>query len=88
MKTLTLKTPVKHGSEVITVLEVREPKAKHLRELPVGGEQRYGHMLDLASKVTGQPKSVIDELSVEDVRNVLEIIGGFLSVGQETGTAS
>jgi len=80
IKIIPLSEPVEHGSETITVLEIKQPKAKHLRSMPL--EPDTGDLLDLAAKLAGQPPSVIDELSMKDMTEVLTVVGNFIDTGQ------
>jgi trehalose-6-phosphatase len=68
-----LKEPIMFGSEKIDSLEVQDVKAKHMRDLP--SNPNTGDMLDLLQKLTGRPKTVIDELSVRDVTQLFELVG-------------
>lgn len=79
-KKITLDEPIEHGTETITVLEIKQPKAKHLRSMPL--EPNTGDLLDLAAKLAGQPPSVIDELSMKDMTEVLTVVGNFIDAGQ------
>jgi hypothetical protein len=84
---VALKEPITFGSEFVTELRFRRPKAKDFRRLPL--EPGLGDMLDLIGGLTGQPKAVVDELGVEDMRKALEVVGSFLPAGPATGgTAS
>lgn len=84
VKEMTLREPVQQGSEQISKLTVRKPKAKDIRALPV--EPSTGDILDLAGRLCGHPPSVIDELSIEDCSELLEIVGNFIEPGQKTGS--
>jgi len=79
-KTIMLSEPVEHGSETITTLEIKPPKAKHLRSMPL--EPNTGDLLDLAAKLAGHPPSVIDELGMKDMTEVLTVVGNFIDAGQ------
>lgn len=81
---LKLKEPVTYGSEIISELKIRKPKAKDIRKLPQNPST--GDILDLAGRLCGHPPSVIDELSIEDVGDLLEIVGNFMQPGQKTGS--
>lgn len=83
-KILQLKEPVKQGSETITQLEVRNPRAKDLRKFPTQAKN-LGEMLDFAGHLCAQPPSVIDELSLEDAMKLFEVIMSFLPDGLKTG---
>ncbi len=86
MSTITVKLaePIEFGSRTISELTLRKPKAKDMRQFPLAPQM--GDMLDLASKLAGEPTSVIDELSVQDMTRVVEVIGDFLGASQATGT--
>ncbi len=81
---IKLKHPITHGAETITELELRRPKAKDMRDLPLQG-MGMDHMLDLAGRCAGQPPSVINELDIEDVMQVAEVVGNFMTNGLPTG---
>lgn len=83
-KEMRLRDPIKQGSELISSLEIRKPKAKDIRMLPI--EPSTGDILDLAGRLCGQPPSVIDELTIEDCSELLEIVGNFIEPGQKTGS--
>lgn len=86
-RTIKLAEPIQFGSETIEELVFRKPKAKDFRSMPV--DPGVGDLLNLAGRLAGQPPSVIDDLSVEDMLAVLEIVEGFIPAGRETGrTAS
>lgn len=80
---ITLKDPVQHGSETITELELRAPKAKDMRGMPL--QLDWDSMLTLASRCAAQPPSVINELSFADLTQVAEAIGNFIGAGPLTG---
>lgn len=80
---IKLTTPIQHGSETISELELRAPKAKDMRGMPL--KMEMDDMLTLASRCTAQPPSVIDELSFDDLTAVMETIGGFIGRGRQTG---
>ncbi len=82
--TYKLSDPVKFGSELISELVFQPMKARHLRAIK-SNDLDMGILLDLASKLTGQPTVVIDELSVFDALEVQKIIAGFFNPGRKTG---
>ena len=84
-KTYTLKKPILHGEQMLTELNIREPKAKDFRAFPVSG-QTVGDILNVMGKLCGQPTVVMDELCAEDVAEVASLFGGFMSAGQPTGS--
>lgn len=76
MQKFTLKEPIKQGSEIISELEMRKPKAKDFRGMPV--QPGVSDLLDLAGRLCAQPKSIMDELGVEDVKIILQAVSDFL----------
>jgi len=85
MTKIKLEEVIQFGSETISELELQKPKAKHFRTLPQ--EPTTGDLLDLAGRLCGQPPKVMDELSIGDMKKVLEAVAGFLGAGPETGKA-
>lgn len=81
--TIKLDDPIQYGSETISQLELRKPKAKDMRGLPL--QMGMDDMLKLASRVSAQPDSVIDELSIGDLGRVMEVVGNFIEAGRVTG---
>lgn len=82
-KEYKLKNPIQFGSEIIEVLKFREPKAKDFRDMPM--EPKIGDMLNIAAKISSNPPSKIDQLSAEDMKEVLKIVGEFMGDGQPIG---
>ena len=82
-ETVRLEFPVQHGGEVIEELVIKRPKAKHLRGMAQG---TVSEVLDLMGKLSGQPPSVIDELSLEDFEKAQEVVEGFMPPGQMAGS--
>ena len=81
--TIKLIEPISWGSETISELVFQKPKAKHMRDLPAS--PTTGDILNLSGKLCGQPPMVIDELSITDMKVVLETVAGFLGSGPPTG---
>lgn len=81
---IKLANPVKFGSETISELEIREPKAKDFRDMPVMN-QNVGHFLAIAASLSGHPPSLMDELSFTDMQRVVEVMQNFLEAGPKTG---
>lgn len=86
MTRIVLEDPIQFGSELVSALELQKPKAKHFRHLPA--EPSTGDMIDLAGRLCGQPPKVMDELSITDMKRVLEAVAGFLGVTPETGKSA
>jgi hypothetical protein len=84
---IKLKDPVSHGSETIKELEIRKPKAKDLKEMPLMN-QNIGHFLTMASNLSGQPPSVIEELSIPDMQEVVAVVQNFIEGSPQTGKGS
>jgi hypothetical protein len=82
--TVKLDEPIEFGSETISELTIRSPKAKDMRGLPMEGAN-IGHILDLVAKLCGQPPSVIDELGTADLLKVSEHVANFIPAGLAIG---
>ena len=78
---LELEQPVKFGKEYIEKLALREPTSRELRGLKLGGEMTFGDILDIAQKLTEQPRRVIDSLSKKDAMALVERVGFLLEDG-------
>lgn len=82
-----LLTPVEHGSETITELVFsRAPVAKDLRGIRLSELDKADHLITVTSRLSGQPPSVIERLSVSDTMACFEVVSAFLSPGPRTGS--
>jgi len=86
-----LKRPVALGEQgaPITELIFRESVvAGDLRGIKLASlrEPATDDMLKIGGRLCGQPDAVMNRLSLEDFGKVMEIVGGFLSDGQPTGS--
>lgn len=86
-KTITLQHPVQFGEETISVLELRNAKARDFRSLK-SLDKPFAMMLDLAAELSGIPASVLDEIDAEDFPQLMEVMSGFLAGFQGTGKTS
>jgi hypothetical protein len=86
-RTVKLREPVELGEDKVVELTFRKPQAGDMRRFPAGPGATIGDYLDLASSLSGQPKAVIDRLSIADMQDVVELIDGFGQGGRGTGTA-
>lgn len=80
VKTVELSKPIEYGELVVTKLEFRELKAKHLRGFKASDleDLSFDKILDLVADLTGQPPELIDRLSIKDFGAVSEIATDFL----------
>lgn len=79
---ITLKKPIKHGEEIITELELREPTAKEIKTigLPLNvrdGEVRTAIVHQYVCALATLPPSVVDQLSAKDFIVAMEVVMGF-----------
>lgn len=81
---IKLQHPFTYGSETIHELDIRRPKAKDLRGLPV--KMGMDDMLTLAGRCAAQPDSVINELDIVDTMTLVEVIGNFMDSSLPTGS--
>ena len=85
MVKIKLRYPVEYDGKNIDYLELKRPKGKHLKTLPVNPSTK--DMIHLAAKLSGEPTPVFDEMDAVDIIAVSETIAGFLDRGQETGAS-
>ena len=81
-----LQTPIQFGSETITELAFRTPKAKDFRALPLEGIT-FGHIIDVMGRLCGQTAPVMDELQGADFQEVVGRFADFIGAGPKIGTA-
>lgn len=84
-RTITLKHPIDHGSETITVLTIRRGRAGDLRGIKVGAELALDDLIKIAARMTGQPTQVIEKLDGEDCGEVLAPAAVFFGLCLRTG---
>lgn len=85
--TVKLRTPITIGnSSTISEITFRPAKGKDFRGLKFSKEYAFDALLDLAGRLSGQTRQVIDELAGEDLEEVMEIVGGFMPGSRKTGT--
>lgn len=83
---LILAKPITIGSETIGDLEFAEPEAQHVEKLRAGyAEIDISDVLDIAEKITGRARMVLNKLSIKDLNATQEIVLGFLLDGLRTG---
>lgn len=73
---IKLQEPIEWGSEVIKEIVLQPIKAKHMKLL--GKDVTAKDLLLIASKISGQPSAVIDELSSQDALQVIDAVGELL----------
>ncbi len=78
---LKLQSPLTLGSNRIDELKIRPPKARDFKGVPMGkdGVLDFGMFIPLASRLTNEPPSTIEELSATDYLALVEILSNFLS---------
>lgn len=81
---IALRHPITFGSRRITEITVRPVKAKYMRSIK-GSDDHFQSTLAMASKLTGEPSQVIDELEGQDLRDVLAAVNAFFFAIQGTG---
>lgn len=79
-KTIKLEFPIDFDGESISEVKLKRPKGKHLKKLPA--EPGVKDLLAIASRVSGLPAIIFDEMDGSDVSLVCEAIGDFLAPGQ------
>lgn len=79
-----LSKPVTFGSEIITHLELSEPKTKELRLLKTK-DLPLSDLIDIVGSCAGQPNKVMDKIAIKDTMKLVEWVNGFLVDSPETG---
>lgn len=87
MRTIDLKTPVKKGEREVHELTFAEPTVRHMLATDRHeSKEAYAADLSLAAALTGEPESMLAEMTPEDwaqVRVVLaEVYMRFMGVDQ------
>ena len=91
--TVKLDVPVQHGSERITELRLRKPRAGDLRGVKItvgeaGMTLDLGAMLDLGANLAEVPPSVIAQLDLGDAMKVVSAVVPLLPASLRTMAAS
>ncbi len=71
--TLKLKSPIAFGESQITELIFDKPKAKHFKRMKLNPDM--GDLLEVAARLCNQHGAIIDELSPEDMMEVISLVG-------------
>lgn len=79
--TIQLGTPIEAHGETVSVLTLRRPKAKELRDMPIKQGMVMGDLYAVAAACADLPTSAIDQLDAADLMQVMGVVGGFLGVG-------
>lgn len=84
--TYKLLEPVVLAGSTISELQFRKPTSKQCRQIPLKEELlTIGVFLDVAAKLTDQPPTVLDQLGMEDMQEVVKITADFIGSSQPTG---
>lgn len=88
--TVSLNTPLKHGTEEIAELTFRKPRAGDMRGIEIAiseGGIRFdmGALLDLAARLAGVPPMVIDQAELDDVARIVEAVAPLLPASLVAG---
>lgn len=67
---IPLRTPIKHGAEIISTLELQELTGAHVRQAPEDW-RNVGAVLEFAGILSGLPPSTMDQLVGPDVGDVV-----------------
>lgn len=77
MFTIKLSKPIQAHGETVAELKLREPIAKDLRSLPIGGSTTVGDMIPVLSSIAGIPPSSVDQMVPADLFEALAYISPF-----------
>lgn len=91
--TMSLYFPLRSGTETITELLVKRPKAKDLRRMSEAKEQgkpleNIAKLLVLASSLTDRAPKELEELDAADYNLLLTVVGFLQRPPRRTGSSS
>lgn len=83
--TVKLSYPIEYGKRTISEITFqRRPRAGDVRQMSVQN-QTFGDILNIVSKCTAQPTSVVERMDLDDVSECARIVNSFLSSGTVSG---
>lgn len=77
---LRLPIKLKDGSE-LTVLHLRRPKGRELRDVELTGRLKVGVIMDIVGKMCSLLPDEVDEIDGADVLEIVGVVSPFLAVG-------
>lgn len=72
-RVIKLLHPIQHGTETITSIEIRRGKIGDIKGMKLGGDVPADQLMLLASRLSGQPVAVIEQLDAEDGGEVMAL---------------
>lgn len=78
-RVIKLAYPVDFGSERITSLTFRRGRAGDVKGMKLSAEVPVNDLLVIASRLSGQPREVIELLDVEDAGEVMDVALDFFT---------
>lgn len=81
--THTLMYPFDFGKTPVSEIVMRRPKAKDIEHMSTS--PTFKELMIVASKISANPKPLIDMIDAEDALAIAEIVGDFLDSGRKTG---
>jgi hypothetical protein len=70
---VVLRCPITFGTQHVTELEIRRGRFGDLKGLKLSDEVPVDHLLQLASRLSGQPQRVIEQLDADDAGEVMSL---------------
>ena len=82
---IKLDYPIEWGEDIFSTITVnRRIKSKDMKNISAN-DIKYRDMFHIASKITGKPLDVIEDLDFTDFMKLSKVIEAFLPGGPETG---
>lgn len=81
--TYELIYPFEFGKTSVTEIVMRRPKAKDIEHMSTS--PTFKELMIVASKISANPKPMIDMIDGEDALAIAEVVGDFLDSGRKTG---
>ncbi len=83
---IQLKHPVEYANERISVIEMQRGKLSFMKGLKLQSEPSIDTIMQIASRLSGQPRDVIEALDPDDAGAVMEIALDFFGRCLSTGS--
>ena len=80
-----LENPIEFAGKTIDQLTIRPLKAKWMRGLRMTEERSMDVILTLAGRMSGKADAVINELTGDDLRGVIDAVVGFMETSLPSG---
>ena len=91
VKLIQLRCPLDNNGVMVKEIAITGIKAKHFKNIPDGAFEKIKNpaaFIPIVANVTGLPESVVDEMDIADLLEVIAAISDFLPGSPQTGGIS